>query len=45
MIQDAANKAGEESGDGTTTCTVLAKAILEEGHKIQNKNIEIRRGI
>ena len=29
MLQDAANKAGEESGDGTSTCTVLAKAILE----------------
>jgi chaperonin GroEL (HSP60 family) len=28
---DAADRTNEESGDGTTTCTVIAKAILKKG--------------
>ena len=34
LIVDASNKSAEESGDGTTTCTVLAHKIVEEGMKV-----------
>ena len=33
LIQDVASKANEEAGDGTTTATVLARAIFSEGCK------------
>lgn len=33
MIQDVAGKTNEEAGDGTTTATVLARAIFAEGVK------------
>ncbi|KAJ2788734.1 chaperonin, partial [Coemansia helicoidea] len=33
LVQDVANKANEEAGDGTTTATVLARAIFSEGVK------------
>lgn len=33
MIQDVASKTNEEAGDGTTTATVLARAIYSEGVK------------
>ncbi|GAA5850319.1 hypothetical protein JCM8547_001829 [Rhodosporidiobolus lusitaniae] len=33
LIQDVASKANEEAGDGTTTATVLARAIYSEGVK------------
>jgi chaperonin GroEL (HSP60 family) len=31
LVQDVANNANEEAGDGTTTATVLARAIAKEG--------------
>ena len=31
MVQDVANNTNEEAGDGTTTATVLARAIAKEG--------------
>jgi len=45
LLIDAAQKSAEESGDGTTTCTVLATAMLQEGLKIPHKNIFIRKGM
>ncbi len=34
LLADAAEQANEMSGDGTTTCTVIAKSILEHGQKL-----------
>jgi chaperonin GroEL len=48
LVQDVANNTNEKAGDGTTTATVLARAIAKEGfQKIsQGANpIEVRRGI
>ena len=48
LVQDVANSTNEKAGDGTTTATVLARAIAKEGfQKIsQGANpIEVRRGI
>ena len=47
LLKEAARKTVREAGDGTTTATVLAHAILEEAYKV-NKQIntrEIKRGI
>lgn len=33
LVQDVANRTNEEAGDGTTTATVLARAIYAEGVK------------
>ena len=48
MVKEAASKTNDEAGDGTTTATVLAHAILNEGFKkIANgaNPIELKRGI
>lgn len=48
LVQDVANNANEEAGDGTTTATVLARAIAKEGFDKISKGanpVEIRRGI
>ncbi|CAJ0573864.1 unnamed protein product, partial [Mesorhabditis spiculigera] len=48
LIQDVANKANEEAGDGTTCATVLARAIAKESFDNINKGVnpvEIRRGV
>jgi chaperonin GroEL len=37
MVKEVAAKAVEETGDGTTTATVLAQAIVNEGLKVLNK--------
>jgi len=34
LIIDASERTNEESGDGTTTCTVIARSILQNGLKI-----------
>jgi chaperonin GroEL len=47
LVQDVANNTNEEAGDGTTTATVLARAIAKEGFEKISKGanpIEIRRG-
>jgi len=31
LLIDAAERANEESGDGTTTCSVIARALVETG--------------
>jgi chaperonin GroEL (HSP60 family) len=33
LLIDAAERTNEESGDGTTTCTVIASSILENGYR------------
>lgn len=48
MVQDVANNTNEEAGDGTTTATVLARAIAKEGFEKISKGanpVEIRKGI
>ena len=48
MVKEAASKTNDVAGDGTTTATVLAHAILKEGYKkIANGSnpIELKRGI
>ena len=37
LLKEAARKTVREAGDGTTTATVLAHAILEEAYKISNE--------
>lgn len=48
LVQDVANSTNEEAGDGTTTATVLARAIAKEGFEKISKGanpVEIRRGV
>ena len=33
MVKEVANKAPDSAGDGTTTATVLAQAIVRQGAK------------
>uniref|UniRef100_A0A8C1JPN6 Heat shock 60 protein 1 n=1 Tax=Cyprinus carpio TaxID=7962 RepID=A0A8C1JPN6_CYPCA len=46
LVQDVANNTNEEAGDGTTTATVLARAIAKEGFDTISKGanpVEILR--
>jgi chaperonin GroEL len=48
MVRQAAIKTGDNAGDGTTTSTLLAKELIEEGmnHLSQKHNaVAIKRGI
>ena len=47
LLKEAARKTVQEAGDGTTTATVLAHAILEEAYKVANKtnSRELKDGI
>lgn len=48
LVQDVANNTNEEAGDGTTTATVLARAIAKEGFEKISKGanpVEIRKGL
>jgi len=48
LVQDVANNTNEQAGDGTTTATVLARAIAKAGFDsvIHGANpVEIRRGV
>ena len=47
LLKEAAKKTVKEAGDGTTTATVLAHAILKEAYKeLNNTNTrEIKEGI
>lgn len=48
LVQDVAHNTNEEAGDGTTTATVLARAIAKEGFEKISKGanpVEIRRGV
>lgn len=48
MVKEVANQVNDEAGDGTTTATVLAQAILHEGYKKVTKGtnpVELKKGI
>lgn len=48
IIKEAASKTNDAAGDGTTTATVLAQAMITEGLKLVSSGvspIEIRRGV
>ena len=47
LLKEAAKKTVSEAGDGTTTATVLAHAILEEAYKVMGKenSREVKEGI
>ncbi len=48
IVKEVAQKTGDVAGDGTTTATVLAQAMINEGLKLVSSGInpiEIRRGI
>ncbi|MDD3992938.1 MAG: chaperonin GroEL, partial [Desulfobacteraceae bacterium] len=48
MVKEVASKTSDMAGDGTTTATVLARAIYEEGQKLVvagNSPMAIKRGI
>ena len=48
MVREVASKTSDIAGDGTTTATVLAQSIVEEGLKMVaagSNPMEIKRGI
>lgn len=48
LVQDVANKTNEAAGDGTTTATVLTRAIFLEGLKNVSAGVnpvEMRKGV
>ncbi|PID78283.1 MAG: chaperonin GroEL [Deltaproteobacteria bacterium] len=48
MVKEVSSKTSDMAGDGTTTATVLARAIYEEGRKLVvagNNPMSIKRGI
>src|SRR6187402_967209 len=48
MVKEVASKTSDKAGDGTTTATVLARAIYEEGLKLVaagNSPMDLKRGI
>merc|ERR1712226_1788929 len=49
LIQDVANQTNDEAGDGTTTATVLARAIAKAGfEKVDRRganSVEVRKGV
>ncbi|MDP6192706.1 MAG: TCP-1/cpn60 chaperonin family protein, partial [Paracoccaceae bacterium] len=48
MVKQVASQTSDEAGDGTTTATVLAQAIVNEGHKAVAAGMnpmDLKRGI
>jgi chaperonin GroEL len=48
LVKEAASKTSDSAGDGTTTATLLAQVIINEGMKALNEGfnpIEIKRGM
>ncbi len=48
MVKEVASKTSDAAGDGTTTATVLAQAMLREGHKAVTAGMnpmDLKRGI
>jgi chaperonin GroEL len=39
LLKEAARKTVKEAGDGTTTATILAHAILDEAYKLDDKDV------
>ncbi len=48
MVKEVASRTNDEAGDGTTTATVLAQALVREGHKLVSAGMnpmDLKRGI
>ena len=48
MVREVASKTNDVAGDGTTTATVLAQAIVREGHKAVAAGMnpmDVKRGV
>ena len=48
MVKEVASKTNDEAGDGTTTATILAQAIVKEGCKYVTAGMnpmDVKRGI
>ena len=48
MVKEVASKTNDEAGDGTTTATILAQAIIKEGCKYVTAGmnpLDLKRGI
>lgn len=48
MVREVASKTSDVAGDGTTTATILAQAIVQEGHKAVAASMnpmDLKRGI
>jgi chaperonin GroEL len=49
LIQEVANKTNDEAGDGTTTATVLAQQMIEDGFEMLKRNpykaSDLKRGM
>ena len=48
MVKEVASKTNDEAGDGTTTATILAQAIIKEGCKYVTAGMnpmDVKRGI
>ena len=48
MVKEVASKTNDEAGDGTTTATILAQAIVKEGVKYVTagmNRMDVKRGI
>jgi chaperonin GroEL len=48
MVREVASKTSDKAGDGTTTATVLARAIYREGHKMVTSGanpMALKRGL
>src|SRR5919107_3745586 len=48
MVKEVASKTSDNAGDGTTTATVLAQAIIAEGMKLvaaAHNPMELKKGI
>src|SRR3546814_14653538 len=48
MLREVANKQNDQAGDGTTTATVLAQAIVREGSKAVAAGMnpmDVKRGV
>ena len=48
MVKEVASKTNDEAGDGTTTATILAQAIVKEGCKYMTAGMnpmDVKRGI
>ena len=48
LIKEVASKQNDHSGDGTTTATVLAQSIVNQGHKVISAGanpMDVRRGM
>ena len=43
LVKEAAQRSAEVAGDGTTTATVLAQALLHEGTKLLSNGLDVRQ--